>query len=404
VIRQLHLTVNGKAVARSVEPRTHLADFLREKLRLTGTHLRCEQGVCGACTVLIDGRPARSCITYAALCNGAAVDTIEGLENDAITARLRRAFSLEHGLQCGFCTPGMLVTARDIVMRIPDADEARIRLELSGNLCRCTGYAGIVRAVQRVLAEELERERVVEAERELPLAPVGSRPSQEKGSTAPAISTPRPLPRPDETVSALTTFGLGSKKPNIEIRQSFQVDRPPAEVWRFFADIEGVAACLPGARLNGPPVDNHVRGQFTVKLGPIAASFSGEARIERNDENYSGVILGGGQDARASSRATGEIEYRLSALAAGAATKVDLEIRALIAGPLAQFGRGGIVEDLTKRIVDVFSRNIEAGLSGHGDRVVSDTSLQAGSLLKDLVKARLLALLEPILRMFRSRE
>jgi carbon-monoxide dehydrogenase small subunit len=404
VIRQLHLTVNGKAVTHSVEPRTHLADFLREKLRLTGTHLRCEQGVCGACTVLIDGQPARSCITYAALCNGAAVDTIEGLENDAITVRLRRAFSLEHGLQCGFCTPGMLVTARDIVMRIPDADEARIRLELSGNLCRCTGYAGIVRAVQRVLAEKLERERVAEAGRELPLSPVGSRPAQEQGSTAAAMSAPRPLPGPDETVPALATFGLGSKKPNIQIRQSFQVDRPPAEVWRFFADIEGVAACLPGARLNGPPVDGHVRGQFTAKLGPIAASFSGEARIERNDENHSGVILGGGQDARAGSRASGEIEYRLSALDAGAATQVDLEIRALIAGPLAQFGRSGIVEDLTKRIVDVFSRNIETVLSGRGDRVVPGTSLQAGSLLKELLKARLLALLEPILRMFRSRQ
>ncbi|MDB5518737.1 MAG: carbon monoxide dehydrogenase, partial [Tardiphaga sp.] len=166
---------------------------------------------------------------------------------------------------------------------------------------------------------------------------------------------------------------------------------------------ERVAACLPGARLSGPPVDGHVRGQFTAKLGPIAASFSGEARIERNDENRSGVILGGGQDARAGSRASGEIEYRLSALDAGAATKVDLEIRALIAGPLAQFGRSGIVEDLTKRIIDVFSRNIEAELSGHGDRVGSDTSLRAGSLLKDLVKARLLALLEPISRMFRSR-
>jgi carbon-monoxide dehydrogenase small subunit len=245
---------------------------------------------------------------------------------------------------------------------------------------------------------------MVETRRELPLAPVGSRPSQQEGSTAAAISAPRSRPGPDETVSALASFGLGSKKPNIQIRQSFQVDRPPAEVWRFFADIEGVAACLPGARLNGPPVDGHVRGQFTAKLGPIAASFSGEARIERNDETHSGVILGGGQDARAGSRASGEIEYRLSALDAGAATQVDLEIRALIAGPLAQFGRSGIVEDLTRRIVDVFSRNIEAVLSGDGDRVVPDTSLQAGSLLKDLVKARLLALLEPILRMFRSRE
>jgi carbon-monoxide dehydrogenase small subunit len=404
VIRQLHLTVNGNAITESVEPRTHLADLLREKLRLTGTHLRCEQGACGACTVLIDGHPARSCIAYAALFESASIVTIEGLESDPVMARLRRAFSLEHGLQCGFCTPGMLVTARDIVMRIPDADEARIRLELSGNLCRCTGYAGIVRAVQRVLAEKLELDCVVEAERELPLAPVGARLSQQNSSTRAAIATPRSLLQPDESVSALTSFGLGSKKPNIQISQSFQVNRPREEVWRFFADIERVAACLPGARLSGPPLDNHVQGQFTVKLGPIAAVFAGKARIERSEEHYNGIILGGGQDARASSRAIGEIGYRLSALDAGVATKVDLDIRALIAGPLAQFGRSGIIEGLTKRIIDTFASNMDAALSGHGDRVVSDTSLQAGSLLKDLMKARLLALLQPILTMFRSRE
>src|ERR1700732_3415500 len=175
----IELRVNGSQVSESVEPRTHLADFLREKIRLTGTHLRCEQGVCGACTVLIDGQPARSCITYAALCEEASIITIEGLENDPITVMLRRAFSLEHGLQCGFCTPGMLVTARDIVMRFPQADEARIRLELSGNLCRCTGYAGIVRAIQRVLAEMPKIERPREFERELPLAPVGARLAKE---------------------------------------------------------------------------------------------------------------------------------------------------------------------------------------------------------------------------------
>ena len=146
------LTVNGTQVSEAVEPRTHLADLLREKVGLTGTHLRCEQGACGACTLLIDGEPARSCITYAVLCEGAEITTIEGLENDAVMIALRRAFTAEHGLQCGFCTPGMLVTARDIVTRLPDADERRIRLELSGNLCRCTGYVGIVRAIRRVEA------------------------------------------------------------------------------------------------------------------------------------------------------------------------------------------------------------------------------------------------------------
>ena len=150
-MKPVRLTVNGDNITETVEPRTHLADLLRDKLALTGTHLRCEQGACGACTLLIDGEPARSCITYAVLCEGAEVTTIEGLEDDPVITELRRAFTEEHALQCGFCTPGMLVTARDIVTRLPDADERRIRLELSGNLCRCTGYVGIVRAIRRVL-------------------------------------------------------------------------------------------------------------------------------------------------------------------------------------------------------------------------------------------------------------
>src|SRR3954452_10194136 len=178
-MNQITLTVNGRRLTETVQPRTHLADFLRERLNLTATHLRCEQGACGACTLLIDGQPARSCITYAVLCDGAEITTLEGLDNDPIITALRRTFSLEHGLQCGYCTPGMLVTARDIVLRIPGADAARIRLELSGNLCRCTGYAGIVRAIQRVLAEQLAIERV-DVIRDLPLAPVGARLSQER--------------------------------------------------------------------------------------------------------------------------------------------------------------------------------------------------------------------------------
>jgi carbon-monoxide dehydrogenase small subunit len=152
-MKTIALTVNGRPVSGQVEPRTHLADFLRDHLLLTGTNLGCEHGVCGACTLWIDGAPARSCITYAVACDGADVRTIEGFEDDEVMAALREAFTAEHALQCGYCTPGMLATSRDIVLRLPDADEARVREELSGNLCRCTGYVGIVRAVMRVLAE-----------------------------------------------------------------------------------------------------------------------------------------------------------------------------------------------------------------------------------------------------------
>ncbi len=151
--KSIALTVNGEAVAAEIAPRQHLADFLRETLHLTGTHLGCEHGVCGACTVMIDGAPARSCITLAVACEGADIRTVESFDSDPVMAQLRAAFTAEHALQCGFCTPGMLATAHDIVTRLPDADEARIRRELSGNLCRCTGYVGIVAAIKRVLAE-----------------------------------------------------------------------------------------------------------------------------------------------------------------------------------------------------------------------------------------------------------
>jgi carbon-monoxide dehydrogenase small subunit len=151
VTQRIALRVNRENVSAAVEPRTSLADFLREQQMLCGTNIGCEQGVCGACTLLVDGMPTRSCITSAVSCAGAEVESIEGFDDDAVMNALRAAFTAEHALQCGYCTPGMLMSARDIVTRLPDADDERVRLELSGNLCRCTGYVGIVRAIRRVL-------------------------------------------------------------------------------------------------------------------------------------------------------------------------------------------------------------------------------------------------------------
>src|ERR1700752_5351321 len=169
------LTVNKRPVQLLAEPRTNLADFVRDKLDLTGTHLGCEHGVCGACTILLDGAPARSCITYAVACEGAAVTTIEGLDDDEITAELRAAFIREHALQCGYCTPGMLISARDLVLRLDGADERAIRVGLSGNLCRCTGYVGIVRAVRSVIDDRRKRSiRPVSGAGRKQLGPVGS--------------------------------------------------------------------------------------------------------------------------------------------------------------------------------------------------------------------------------------
>ncbi len=144
-------TVNGEAVELLVEPRRLLSDVLREDLRLTGTHVGCEHGVCGACTILLDGRPMRACLLFAVQVAGHAITTIEGIAPDGSLTPLQQALHEEHGLQCGFCTPGIVLTMQAFVRDNPAPDEAAIREALSGNLCRCTGYQNIVRAVQKAV-------------------------------------------------------------------------------------------------------------------------------------------------------------------------------------------------------------------------------------------------------------
>jgi len=145
--RTIALTVNGKRYDKEVEVRLTLADFLRHHLGLTGTHLGCEHGVCGACTILLDGRSARSCLLLAVQCDGHEVLTVEGIAPDANTLHpLQEAFRDHHGLQCGFCTPGMLTTLIEFLRDNPDPTEQEVRIAIAGNLCRCTGYQGIVAA------------------------------------------------------------------------------------------------------------------------------------------------------------------------------------------------------------------------------------------------------------------
>ena len=155
--RTIRLTVNGAPVERSVETRVSLADFLREDLRLTGTHLGCEHGVCGACTVLVDGASTRACLMLAVQCDGSEVRTVESLGTPDKLNRLQRAFAKHHGLQCGFCTPGILMTLTELSEERGDAappSESEIREALSGNICRCTGYQGIVEAALAALGKE----------------------------------------------------------------------------------------------------------------------------------------------------------------------------------------------------------------------------------------------------------
>ena len=165
------LTVNHEAVLAEVEPRLHLADFLRDTLSLTGTHLGCEHGVCGACTVRIDGALARACLVLAVQAGGSVVETIEGLSDSGEIADLQAAFHERNALQCGFCTPGMLIAAQDLLLHNATPDRAAIREHLSGNYCRCTGYHAIVDAVAATAASRLRHTDAASGEQQPASAP-----------------------------------------------------------------------------------------------------------------------------------------------------------------------------------------------------------------------------------------
>jgi aerobic carbon-monoxide dehydrogenase small subunit len=360
-VTTIGITVNARAVKASVEPRTHLADFLRDHLNLTGTHLGCEHGVCGACTLLLDDMPARSCITFAAACHGARVTTIEGLDDDEIATELRAAFTREHALQCGYCTPGMLISARDLVLRLDTADERAIRVGLSGNLCRCTGYVGIVRAIRSVIDERRRRgiQPIRGAGREQ-LGPVGSSngvATDREGARSPSAGV-----EAQERLGGTTT--ISDFVPDKVFDEHFTTASPPDRVIAMFGDIRQVAACLPGVSLTGNPTGKQVEGLIRVKLGPISAGFRGAARIDRDPDTMSGRIVGTGNDQRSRSSTQGEIRYHLVPIDAGAGTRVELSIGYSLQGILAQIAREGLVRDIAARLIADFARNLERQLSG----------------------------------------
>src|SRR5262245_36307935 len=155
-VHTIEVIVNGRKFTEEVEPRTHLADFLRHQLMLTGTHIGCEHGVCGACTVLVDGVSVRSCLMFAVQANGRSVETVEGLAQGGRLSDIQQELADHHGLQCGYCTPGVLMTLKELLSETTkELSEAEIRKAMSGNLCRCTGYQGIVEAALTLVRKKL---------------------------------------------------------------------------------------------------------------------------------------------------------------------------------------------------------------------------------------------------------
>ncbi|MCY4450876.1 MAG: FAD binding domain-containing protein [Immundisolibacterales bacterium] len=346
---KVHLTVNGRPVESDVQPRTHLADFLRERLHLTGTHLGCEHGVCGACTVLIDGVPARSCIAFAAACDGSDIRTIEGFAEDRVMNALRTAFSDRHALQCGYCTPGMLVTAWDLVRRISDADEPRVRKELAGNLCRCTGYQGIVEAIGDVLA--------------------GAAGADASRVPAPAMPVPAMLDRPRAASGARPSLrpatAAGSNRDGAEIAWRAAIPADPEKLWGILRDVPRMVEAMPGTALAGAPDEMPLRLRLTVAIGPMRPSFDGEAHVSWDDDTRSGSVDGRADDAASRSSANGRVRFRVveDPDEPGSAT-LELAIRYRIRGPLAQFSRGPVVDAVMEQLLARFATNLDAAAAG----------------------------------------
>jgi len=367
------LEVNGERRSGVVEPRTHLADWLRGSLGLTGTHLGCEQGVCGACTVLIDGQPQRACIAYAVDCDGSRVTTIEGFDGDPTMGALREAFSAHHALQCGFCTPGMLVSARDVVLRLGEVPEGRIREEMSGNLCRCTGYVGIVDAIGAVCAGRAPQPAAgAVATREVTPGAATQEADLPAAPHAPAATAPRAAP-------AALPGGASS------LEETIRIAAAPDATWQALSDLRRVAACLPGAQIDAIEGDA-LSGRMRVALGPLKVSFAGDGRFAMDDAAREGRVTGRGRDSGSNSSAEGEVRWRVRPDGTGSLVSVTLAWR--LTGALAQFNRGNLVADLVGRMAAQFAANLNADLAGHA-RPAESKPLNGLALLWSLIRARI---------------
>ena len=354
----------------------------------------------------------RSCIAYAIACDGADIRTIEGFDDDPLMQGLRSAFTRHHALQCGYCTPGMLITAYDIIRRLPGADEARVREELSGNLCRCTGYIGIVEAVRSVLAttpaldagvvgatanppsprrphgannqsgtpdavlsapppESNARTEVRNLMTRLPESP----PPVDKSSSARRVTAGRHVARdmpkddrasatpgihPSPGTPALPDSGVAK---SIGSEHELTLAIAADSLWHILKDIDTVVRCLPGASLTSPPNADPLSLCMTVAVGPMRARFEGTARIEFNDLRRTATIDGIGHDTRTRSTTHGRIELALRPSEAGASV-LTLRLHYALKGPLAQFSRGAIVDAVVEQILEQFAANLASWAEG----------------------------------------
>ena len=419
------LTVNGSPVTVRVPPRMHLADVLREHLGLTGTHLGCEHGVCGMCTVLVDGEAARACLLFAVQCEGAEVVTVEGLGTPGDQHPLQRAFAAHHALQCGFCTPGMLLSGYDLLANGPAGTAVapeRLPVEMSGVLCRCTGYRGILAAVADVAAAcpdglpgpgNCAPRPLLGRSRGGPGGGSGGRAAHVEppnGAADPEAGPAADYPEPKRPGGA----------PSATVRVRSELSAPVEAVWRVLDDFARLARCLPGATLLEVLEDGRYLGRAVVALGPVKLSFDGVARVvERDADEHRLRVLARGADAGGS---TTQADIHLHAVGSpnttepgvaesdpaepgheqtGAAesgaprpdaartggTVLRAEVDLYLSGRIAQFGRA-LAGDVSHRLFEQFAAAVDrAALTGEEPAEVAAPSpvrLVLGVLLRRL--------------------
>jgi aerobic-type carbon monoxide dehydrogenase small subunit (CoxS/CutS family)/carbon monoxide dehydrogenase subunit G len=387
---EVTLTVNGTEVTLDVEPRLTLVDALRHRLGLTGSHVGCEHGVCGACTVLVDGAAVRSCLMFCVQASGSEVTTVEALGEIEDLHPLQEAFRRHHGLQCGFCTPGFLMSSYELLRDRNGngrLNEGHLRDELSGVLCRCTGYAGIVAAVTEVAEahpdgvpgpKALGRPLNVRqwtpppGEREALSAAAGHGPAQ----AAPAagsgpVNVPVPEGEPNETIEVTT-----------------EISPSPVQTWELLSDFMRMTRCMPGVALDTEHGEDTYSGHVGVNLGPMRLSFAGAARVLERDENEHRLrAVAAGRDVSGSGV---QADVTVSAQAAGDGTALKAAAKLYLSGRAAQFGRS-LAGDVSRGLFEEFGACVERTLTTGEE--ATPQQLSGLTVTRRLFAARLKALL-----------
>ena len=388
---EVTLRVNGTEVTLEVEPRLTLVDALRHRLGLTGTHVGCEHGVCGACTVLVDGAAVRSCLMFCVQAGGSEVTTVEALGEVDDLHPLQEAFRRHHGLQCGFCTPGFLMSSYELLRdRAGDGelDHEHLRHELSGILCRCTGYRGIVAAI----------EEVAEANPDGLPPPKGlGRPITVRQATPPvderdalAAAAALAAPSPGSAGGGPVDVPVPEGEANETIEVITEISPSPAQTWELLSDFMRMTRCMPGVELDTEHGDDTYSGRVGVNLGPIRLRFAGAARVlERDDEERRLRAVAAGRDVSGSG-VQADVTLTADPAGNGECTSLRAEAKLYLSGRAAQFGRS-LAGDVSRGLFEEFGACVERTLTTGEE--ATPVQVSGFAVTRRLFAARLRALL-----------